>query len=203
MKKKTVILIFLGLILGKSISADDLSVFLGVAYNPLNLEYIMGMGSLVLDRYFGDYDDRHSVIIESRISYGLLTYRFEAPNPFTVQMENTELWVKGSVFETTLSAIYQYVINDVIGLRFGLALPVLWSGAFYGEKPGLTGKGSSLAVTIGVNGLSGVVIFPAKKIPIVVTVSPGVVLDPYLQHDILPFTLPVSISFGWNGIIDN
>lgn len=205
MKKQTIILIFLCVVLGKSISADDLSVFLGGTYNPLNPDYIMG--SLFLNRFFGDYDDKHVFIFEGRLSFGSMTYRYEAPNPFTVEGETTELWAKGDVFETTANMIYQYAINDVFGLRFGLSVPILWSGVLAGEKPGLSGKGSdTLAVTIGLHGIFGAIIFPAKRFPIVITVSPGVVLNPYPSDDISSFflfNLPISLAVGWNGLIDN
>jgi hypothetical protein len=201
MKKKTIILIFLGIVLGNSIPAHDLSVFLGATYNPLNPDYIMG--SLVFNRFSNDYDDRHSFIAGARFSYGQLTYRYETSNPFTVQGENTDLWVKGGVFETAASGIYQYAINDTIGLRFGVDLTFLWSGILEGEKPGLSGKGSSFGVTIGAYGILGATIFPKKKFPIVFTVSPGVILDPYFSDEIFPFNLPISLLIGWNGLIDN
>jgi hypothetical protein len=167
------------------------------------------MGSLVLDRFSGEFDDRHTFILEGRLSYGLMTYGYDAPNPFSVEGESVELWAKGGVFETTLNGIYQYTINDVFGLRFGFGFPILWSGVLAGEKPGLSGKGSdSLAVTIGAYGILGVTIFPKKKFPIVFTISPGVILNPYWEplddkSSLFPFNMPISLVIGWNGLIDN
>jgi hypothetical protein len=161
------------------------------------------MGSLVLDRFFGDYDDTHAIILEGRFSYGILTYRYQSPNPFTVQKENVELWAKGGVFEIALNGIYQYTINEVVGLRFGLGFTSLWGGMFSGNKPGLTGDGNPLSLTIGLYGVGGVIIFPQKRFPIVVSVSPGVVMDVYGANGLFPFTLPIAIAVGWNGLIDN
>lgn len=202
MKKTFFCVCLIVTVLGKNIQANDLIVFLGATYNPMNPDYIMG--SLVLDMFSGDYDDKGTFIAETRISYGSLTYRYDASNPFTVQQETTELWAKGGVFETTVNGIYQYILNDTVGLRFGFGLPFLWSGVFAGEKPGLTGKGSNtLAATIGFYGILGVIIFPTKRFPIVVTASPGVMLDPYFKDNPFPFTLPFSIVVGWNRLINN
>lgn len=196
MKKKTIILLFLGVVLGNSIPAQaGLGVFVGATYNPLNPDYIMG--AMTIDAYLGKH-----FIWESRLAYGSLTYTYKAPNPFTVEGEITELWAKGSVMEATANFIWRYTINDVIGLRFGFGLPWFFSPVYEGLKPGL-GSTKGAFMTFGIHGILGIEICPIKKLPIQLTVSPGGLLNWYASEDkydnigAFPFNLPISLLIGW------
>jgi hypothetical protein len=200
MKKRTVVVLFLVLVcLSGNVHAGPLSFSLGATYNPLSYECIMGSFGLVA--FYGDYDydDDHAVIAEARFSFGRATLRYNAPNPFTVQHEITELWEKGIIIEIAWNSLYQYVINDTIALRFGIGIPLLFSGVFGGNKPGLNTKGSdSLNVTLGLTGIAGVSIFPRKMFPIIVYISPGTILDPYVIDDkVFKFIMPISVAVGW------
>jgi hypothetical protein len=192
MKKKPVILLLLGIVLGKSIPALGLDVFLGATYNPLNPNYIMG--AALLDASLGKH-----FIWESRFAFGSLTYNYEAPNPFTVEGETAQLWAKSYVMETTTNFVWQYTIKDAVGLRFGFGFPLFWSSAFGGEKPGLSGEGMKLGLTAGANGIFGVALFPQKKFPVLLTVAPGVILNFYSDNNgQFPFNLPISLLVGMN-----
>jgi len=198
MKKRIVVILFFVFVcLCGNIQAGPLSISLGATFNPFNYEYTMCTFGLVAFAGDSDYSDDHVFIAEARLSFGSATLRYNAPNVFTMQRETTEYWEKSGIFEVAGNALYQYTINDIVALRFGIGLTTLWSGIFSGVKPGLDGDGTDLTI-IGFYGVAGTSIFPRKRFPILIYVSPGVIFDPYQIDDkLFKFILPISVAIGW------
>lgn len=174
---------------------NNVGFFGGLIYNPVNSDYIMG--TLGATFVLSGRNVNNSSVYDFRYSYGIINYRYEAPNPFTVQQEITKFWSRGGIFEFGINAMYQYSIKEKLGIRIGGGISMLYSGVFLGNKPGKD-INSPLVLNMGFNGIAGVSMFLDKKFPVFASVSPGFIFDPYADRGIgiiflMPVTLTVSV----------
>jgi hypothetical protein len=194
MKNITVFLLFLFFSVCNIYATEsNVGFLLGATYNPLNSDYILrSIGSTFA---VGEKDANSAWITDLMFSFGVITYRYETSNPFTVQEETTELWSKGGIGEFGINVMYQYVIKGIVGLRVGGGASFLWSFIFAGVKPGLS-KNNNFPINMAFNGIVGISIFPEKQFPVVLSISPGFFFDPYGSSVGILFCTPISLTFN-------
>jgi len=197
MKKITIFLFIILYVffVNNTYADNNAGLFFGATYNPINSDFLMGSigATIVLEDLYLDNSDW---ITEFIYGYGVITYRYEAKNPFTVQGETTEFWSKGGIGEFRINFMYQYSIKDIVGLRIGLGTSLLWSNVFIGSKPGVMDDPLS-PINMAINGIVGINILPHKKFPIVLTASPGFFFDPYGDGIGIVFCVPITVAINF------
>jgi hypothetical protein len=180
---------------GSGLVANDLGLFLGGYCNPVNPVY--GGGTAVISYSVGDFDDT-CMVIEGRYAFGGMKVTFEGENLYSVGGGTVEHWVTGGVMEIGASGLYQFPVYENLSLRFGLMFAFLWGDVLEGTPYKSAANGS----VAGVNGAAGLVFFPGRVYSFIVSVAPGILINPYKPPDrLFGFSMPIAVSVGLNDLL--
>jgi hypothetical protein len=175
---------------GSGLAASDLGLFLGGYCNPFNPVY--GGGTAAISFSVGEFDDT-CMVIEGRYAFGGMKVTFEGENRYSVRGGTVDHWVQGGVMEAGASGLYQFPVHENLSIRFGLAFAFLWGEVLEGTPYKSAGNGS----VAGINGVAGLVVFPGRVYSFIVSVAPGIMINPYRPPDrLFGFGMPIAVSVG-------
>jgi len=171
----------------ENVKKDNLAyIVAGVEYNPFNPDYIAWNAGVNVAVY---KNGPNKVFWELRFGGGAITYSYEGQNPYTVQHENIDFWQKDSLyFLMHTSAFWQHDMNEFIGFRAGLTMPIILSNIF----------SFSIPIAFGIYGRTGVTLFPNSKFNIAVETHPGLLVGKFIDGNTTSFVLPFTVLFGYS-----